>query len=189
MAGKHEPESKGSFYLSLTTATLRAGLVVAAVVLGIFVLSKAFPTGGQVADGSQEPGAGIEEEAPAETPPEEEEEAPPPEEEEPAPERSPDVEGVALQVQNGTGVTGLAAATSEDLESLGYSIDSVGNAARSYEETTLFFRGGSRPEARHLRDTFFKGRAQLERMQAEQNGNIRIVVVLGQDFADRQGGG
>ena len=40
MAGRHEPPSRTSFYLSVATAALRAVLVVAALALGVFILSK-----------------------------------------------------------------------------------------------------------------------------------------------------
>lgn len=178
MTGKHEPESKGSFYLSLATATLRAGLVIAAIVLGIVVLSKAFPsadTGGETP--SAQPSPVI----PTTSPTEEPIVGPSPVET-PDPTESPEVTGVAIQVQNGTNETGLAAETAEQLEGLGYVVEGVGNAARNYEQSTLFFRRDSRAEAEHLNTTFFEGAAALERKQGDQNPDIRIIVVLGLDF-------
>lgn len=161
----------------MTTATLRAGLVVAAVVLGVFVLSKAFPTGSDDGPRAQPPVPTTPTESPEPT------ESPPDQMPTPEPGRSPEVQGVPIQVQNGTDETGLAAATAEDLQALGYSIESVGNAPRNYDETTLFFQKGSRLEAEHLRDTFFGGQAVLERIAGDQNPDIRLVVVLGFDYA------
>jgi len=184
VAGRHEPDAKGSFYLSLATATLRAGLVIAAVVLGIFVLSKAFPTGADDGSpqGSPGPIATTEGESPApeESPTENGGEQPPPEEE-------VNLRGVAVQVQNGTNATGLAAETAEDLRELGLRIREIGNAERNYDVTTLFFAQGSRPQAEELNRQFFDGAAEVERMPANIQTDIEIIVVLGQDFADAQG--
>lgn len=177
MAGKHEPESKGSFYLSLTTAALRVVLVVAGVVLGVFVLSRAFSPGGEPApEGAPGPTlASPTAPAEEETPPEEE----PPE----APEREARQEGVVLDVLNGTNETGLAADTAEELEALGYEIRQVGNAARNYDETTIFFRQGSRPEAQHLAGLMFEG-AALDRMQDDADSEAELIVVLGLDYVN-----
>ncbi|HEX6261559.1 MAG TPA: LytR C-terminal domain-containing protein [Actinomycetota bacterium] len=186
MAGKHEPDAKRSFYLSLATATLRAGLVIAAVVLGIFVLSRAFPGAG---DESQGPGPVTTDGA----------------EESPGPEESPQedgggggggggqapqevaLRGVTVNVQNGTGVTGLAADTAEELRGLGLRIREIGDAARHFDVTTLYFAQGSRPEAEELNATFFNGEANVQRMPAELEDDVQISVVLGQDYADAQG--
>lgn len=183
MAGKHEPDAKGSFYLSLATATLRAGLVIAAVVLGIFVLSKAFPTAG---DGSP-PGSpgpiattGDDGESPSPEPTENGGEQPPPEEE-------VNLRGVAVQVQNGTNATGLAAETAEELRDLGLRIREIGNAERNYDVSTLFFAQGSRPQAEELNRQFFDGAADVQRMPANIQDGIEIIVVLGQDYADARG--
>lgn len=177
MTGKHEPPSTATFYLSLATATLRAALVVAALVVGVFVLSRAFPQEGAPAPQAT-PGAPTT--PPEETsPPADQETTPPPQQ------ASPDVQGVRLAVLNGTSETGLAAATVERLKELGYRVDEedIGNAQSSYAVTTLFFRRDSRLEARHLRDTLFKG-GKLEPATASLNPDVRITVALGQDWAD-----
>lgn len=182
MAGKHEPGSSGSFYLSLATAALRAGLVIAAVVLGIFVLSKAFPTGGsQEPQGQPGPGTttGVE------TPPPEETETP---EEDGTPEE-PSLRGVPVQVQNATGEDLLAAETADDLKKqLGVRIQGIGNAERNYDLTTLFFAKGARSTAEAIRDQFFGGTAELDRMPADSPANVDVVIVLGEDFAQSREG-
>lgn len=184
MAGRHEPDGKGSFYLSLATATLRAGLVIAAVVLGIFVLSRAFPTGGEGSpQGSPGPIATTDDEespAPEESPEENGGGGQPPAEE-------VNLRGVAVQVQNGTNATGLAAETAEELRELGLRIREIGNAERNYDVTTLFFAQGSRPQADELNRQFFDGAAEVERMPANIQQDFEIIVVLGQDYADAQG--
>lgn len=188
MAGKHEPNGKGSYYLSLATATLRAGLVIAAVVLGVFVLSRAFPTG---ADGGSPQGA------PGPTTTTDAEESPPAEADEGGggggggggqqPAEEANLRGVTVSVQNGTNVTGLAADTAEELRDLGLRIREIGNAARNFEVTTLFFAQGSRPQAEALNQSFFDGQADVQRMPAELSADVQINVVLGQDYADAQG--
>jgi LytR cell envelope-related transcriptional attenuator len=172
--GKHEPPSKTTFYVSLATGALRAALVAAALVVGVFVLSRAFPQ-----TETPTPQATV---GPTSSP---EETTPPPQETTPPPEQtSPDVEGVRLAVVNGTSETGLAASTAQSLKELGYRVDDedVGNAQSAYETTTLFFRDDSRREAKHLRDTVFKG-ARLEQAPASLNPNVRITVAIGEDWA------
>ncbi|HEV8681853.1 MAG TPA: LytR C-terminal domain-containing protein [Actinomycetota bacterium] len=176
MNGKHEPPSRATFYLSLATGALRAALVAAALVVGVFVLSRAFPQ--TEAPTPQATGAPT-------TPPTDTETTTPPEETSPPPEQpSPDVEGVRLAVVNGTSETGLAASTAQTLKELGYRVDDedVGNALSTYEVTILFYRDDSRREAKHLRDTVFKG-ANLEPAPASLNPDVRITVALGDDWA------
>ena len=179
MTGKHEPPFSTTLF-RLATATLRAALVAAALVVGLFVLSRAFPQ--QETPVPQATGGG----GPPTTPPQE---TSPPSDQgtTPAPDKpSPDVEGVRLAVLNGTSETGLAAATVDRLKERGYRVDGedIGNAQSSYEVTTLFFRRDSRLEARHLRDTVFEG-AKLEPATAGLDPDVRITVALGQDWADR----
>jgi hypothetical protein len=175
--GKHEPPSRATFYVSLATGALRAALVAAALVVGVFVLSRAFPAA--EAPTPQSTGG-----APT-TPPEET--TPPPEETTPPPEQpSPDVRGVRLAVLNGTTETGLASSTAQRLKQLGYRVDEehIGDAqAKPYEVTTLFYRNDSRLEARHLRNTVFKG-AQLERATDQLDPDVQITVVVGLDWAE-----
>jgi hypothetical protein len=180
LTGKHEPPSTTTFYVSLATATLRAALVVAALVVGLFVLSRAFPQ--EETPAPQATGG-----APT-TPPIDEEPTPPTEEETtpPTDQPSPDVQGVRLAVLNGTSETGLAAATVDRLKERGYRVDreDIGNAQSTYSVTTLFYRNDSRLEARHLRGTVFKG-AKLEPATASLDADVRITVALGEDWADK----
>lgn len=165
----------------MATSALRGLLLVAALVLGVFVLSRGFPTeAGQPAGTPQPAGGG---QTPTEEPPSPE----PTETETPAgPQQSPGVEGVRVAVLNGTNEDGLAGVTADQLRRLGYRIDEgdVGNAQASYEVTTLFFRQDSRLEARHLRDTVFQG-AVLQRAPPTLDPEIQITVALGLDWAQR----
>jgi len=183
VAGSHEPGSQGSFYLSLATAGLRFVLVIAAVVLGIFVLTRAFPTAGEQApSGSQQPTvAPSPSPSPTESPAEDEGEEPPAEEQ-------VQLEGVAVQVQNGSSTTGLAAETAERLqERTGVTIEEIGNASRNYETTTIFFQRGFRAEAEELRRVFFDGNAEIARASSDAAADVELIVVLGEDYAESQG--
>lgn len=164
----------------MATATLRAALVVTALVVGVFVLSRAFP---QAETPTPQSTGGPTAPSPETSPSPEEDTTPPP------PPPSPPVEGVRLAVLNGTEEIGLASETAQRLQELGYRVakEDVGNALSSYETTTLFFRGDSRREARHLRDTVFEG-AKLEPASSEltqQRPGVRIIVALGQDWSEK----
>jgi hypothetical protein len=183
VSGRHEPGSRSGFYISVTTAVLRAGLVIAAVVLGVFVLTRAFPEGGTEAQ-TRAPAAPTSSPTAMTTPP-------------PvtaSPTTSPGVaaespaapvslDGVTVQVLNGTNEDGLAAATAQDLEQLGVKILGVGNAARTYPITTLFFRpSDSQPIADALAQAKFAG-AKLEPASNNLEPDVQVTVVLGEDFA------
>lgn len=165
------------------TATLRAGLIVAAVILSLFVLTKAFPN---------DTAADVTEPTPNQTvspPPA----SPPPDEEPPPAEDVPDrVAKVTVQVLNGTDETGLAASVAQDLNRIGYKVDpddteAVANSRRPYDRTTIFFRKDSRLEAAALRDAIFQ-RATLERRAGNLSGDFRVTIVLGADFNREQAG-
>jgi hypothetical protein len=177
VAGRHEPGSRASFYVSLATAVLRAALVALAVALGIFVLSKAFPGDGQAI--TEEPGA------PATVP------APPPGQTvSPLPTRaSPQVSEpseVSIQVLNGTSVSGLADETRLVLEDAGYDVLTIGNANRSYETTTLFYHPRSQVDAEALAQQFFPG-AILE--ETAPDADVDVTVIIGADYAATQEAG
>jgi hypothetical protein len=178
LAGQHEPQATGSFYLSLATAALRGALVVAAVLLGVFVLSRAFPSTGEttpVAPAETPTG-----EAPAEEPGGGGMASPPAEQE---PEEPPPPEEVTLQVLNGTDVDGLASETADMLEAEGYQIDNVDDANQSYEVTTLFFHPRSEAAATALQTDFFPD-AQLE--EGARDLAVDVSVILGLDYAAAQ---
>jgi hypothetical protein len=171
--GRHEPPSRASFWASLATAALRAALVAAAVILGVFVLSRAFPTAGQAPSVTESPTTPVEEtESPA-APTEESPAAPEP--------RNPS--RVTLQVLNGTDVTGLAAETAELLEQEGYNIITITDADRAYETTTLFYHPDAEVDAQSLQQNFFP-EAVLER--SAPDAEVDVTVILGDDYAAAQ---
>jgi hypothetical protein len=179
LAGRHEPGSGGSFYLSLATAALRAVLVVAAVVLGVFVLSRAFPSDDQVTPPTT-PGQG-EPTSPAPTSPSATET---PDGEQPVQETHDPAE-IRMQILNGTEVGGLAADTQATLEDAGWNVVTVGDAQNKPVEITIItFARRYRADAEVLEAEFFPG-AELQ--QAAPDADADITVTLGVDYAEAQG--
>lgn len=175
MAGKHEPSSGGSFYLSLATAALRFVLVIAALALGVFVLSKAFPSGDEAA-----PITPTQPASPAA------ETTPPPEvTTEPEAPATHEPGEIALQVLNGTDIGGLAADAAEILETDGYDVQTVDDAqSKPYEITEIFFKRAFEADATILRDQYFAG-AELQ--DTAPDAQISITIILGEDYAAEQG--
>lgn len=183
MDGKHEPSSRTSFYLSLSTAALRATLVLGAIALGVFVLAKAFPTG-----------AGGVPPIPVETT----EETTPPEGEDGGnggengggggngggATEPPDVSGLEIQVLNGTDVSGLAECTATQLEEMeGFADVIFGDAQGSnYPRSQISYRNEVKDVAQYLKDTYFK-RAELQ--TAVAGTDVKLSVILGDDYADK----
>jgi LytR cell envelope-related transcriptional attenuator len=174
--GRHEPPSRSSFWISLATAALRAALVAAAVILGVFVLSRAFPTTSEAPSSiTESPSPAVEETQSPAAPTEESPEAAEP--------RNPS--RVTLQVLNGTDTTGLAAETAELLEQEGYNIITITDADRPYETTTLFYHPDAEVDAQFLQQNFFP-EAVLER--SAPDAEVDVTVILGDDYAAAQEG-
>jgi hypothetical protein len=181
LSGRHEPSSSASFWISLSTAVLRAVLVVAAVVLGIFVLSKAFPTSDEPTPPAAKVTQGPEEE---------------PEETEtpgggggggdmrPQPQSTPQVQGVQVAVLNGTDISGLADCTaSERVTPLDYRVggDDIGNASQSHDVTTISYAREFEADARYLQKELFP-EAELEALGG-RTAITDISIALGPDAA------
>ena len=180
MSGRHEPSSPATFWISLSTAVLRAGLVVAAVVLGIFVLSKAFPT----ADEEPPPVAGT---GAPETTETETGDAETPDGggggQGTQPPGTPDVQGIEVAVLNGAGITDLASCVADEVvRRLGFRVneDDIGNADSEYEVTTIFFTKKFRDAAEFLRD---EGFPDADLRSASSEAFTDISLNLGPDAA------
>jgi hypothetical protein len=157
----------------LATAALRGLLVAAAIVLGLFVLSKAFPSGDS---------------PPTTTPGEQQETLTTAAPVSPSPSDKPtravpetkDPSEITLQVLNGTDVSGLASDTAQLLEEAGYQISTIADAETSYDVTTLFHVPKRKADAQLLAEAFFPG-AVLE--VAEDDIKVDITVNIGADYA------
>jgi len=174
LAGRHGPPSQTTFYLSLATAALRGLLVAAALALGFFVLSKAFPTDNTVPTGTPggQPPTTISP-LPTEQPTDQ------PTRNVPEPK---DPSDITLQVLNGTDVSGLASDTAAILEEAGYQISTIADAATSYEVTTLFHKAKRKVDAQLLAQAIFPGLDVLLEI-AEDGVKVDITVNVGADYA------
>lgn len=146
---------------------------MAALVLGFFVLSKAFPSGDQASTST--PGGGT---VISTSPPVSPSVVPstgrqPPE---PLP-----PEDIKLQVLNGTDVSGLAADTAQILEDAGYQVPTIGDAEVNYDVTTIFYVPKRKTDAEVLQQAFFPT-AVLE--VADEKLQVDITINIGADYAD-----
>jgi hypothetical protein len=172
MPGKHAPESSASFILSLSRAA--GGALLAVAVMAILVVAllnrgnAEEPQGPTVANPTSSPTRST-------TP------SPTPSTVSPSPKPAVLVPSkITVQVLNGTGRTGLAAAVAQDVEKAGYKLGGTGNAARA-DKSTIFYRKGRRAEALAFQQIFpdFK---VLKEAPASQATILRVV--LGADWPE-----
>ena len=174
MSGRHEPPSPASFWVSLSTAVLRAALVIAAIVLGIFVLSKAFPTSREATPPPTSEGQGPTETQTTKTPTGGGGGG----KNTPKPQTSPQVKGVKVAVLNGTDISNLAACTADlRVSELGYNVaeGDVGDASRSYEVTTISFAKAFEADANYLKKKLFPD-AELHAVGAGAISDVSIAL-------------
>jgi hypothetical protein len=159
----------------VATSTLRAVILVAAVVLGVFGIAKAFSGDATqalapAASGHPSPGASPSPSAsssPRSLP-------------SPAKSRKPRVRGVVVEVLNGSGKTGQASLTSQTLANAGYTVKPPGNSPH-IATTTVYYAANAKVDAEGLRDRYFPG-AELQPAPASFPAGVDVEVVLGQDF-------
>jgi hypothetical protein len=151
----------------VATSTLRAVILVAAVVLGIVVIRNAFPA--NTSRGITFPPSRSVTTLPTTTPT-------------PAasssPTTKPRVKGVTVQVLNGTSTTGLASTVTGQLKNAGYSMNTPGNV-QTASRTTIYYEKGYKPEADYLKERRLK---EAVVSPAPSNFSANLTVVLGTDF-------
>lgn len=113
-----------------------------------------------------------------------------------APELEPQVDGVMIQVLNGTAEVGLAAEVEAFLVGKGYvaALPAADAAQKPVETTIVYFRTGEDAEqnevdADHLAARFLKGvEAQVKPLSAALGSDVaprtQLVVLLGTDYAE-----
>ena len=118
--------------------------------------------------------------------------------ESPAPELEPQVNGVVIQVLNGTTVTGLGAEVEQLLVGRGYVAGLPAGDAdnKPVGTTTVYFRTGAdadqnEVDAENLARRFLKGvEADVRPLNATLSPDIapktQLVVIVGTDYADAQ---
>lgn len=176
MSGRHEPPTKRSFYFSLATSTIRFAVIVALVVGGVVLISRAFPDSGTgtLPDGVPTPTVSPSA-SPSQTP-----KSPP----------TAELQGLNVAVLNGTSESGLAASTATKLqERFGVVASQLGNAPSPVTTTTLYYRNEqARVNAQELIDRFFTTfgiDATLAPLEADSNIDraVRVAIYLGNDYA------
>jgi hypothetical protein len=163
-------------FVSVATSTLRAGILVAAAVLGVVVIRGAFPeNASQGITGTPSPGTT--------TPSSNPSTSPTPSSSTTSRKALAHSKTVVLVV-NGAGRTGLAGSVTDILKAEHYKAREPTNAART-NTTTLFYRADSEPEAIELQ-AFMVQRFGLQVAIEPAGGgfptNIRLEVLLGKDM-------
>jgi hypothetical protein len=106
---------------------------------------------------------------------------------------SPQIQGVTVQVFNGTNETGLAAEIQQSLEDDGYSAPAdPGNVpSPPVAQTVVYFRGGpdraqNKSDATHLAETYFPGAKVkvLSEDVGDVDPSVNVVVILGVDYLE-----
>jgi hypothetical protein len=168
--------------------TSRIVIIVALIAAGVVVLVSGF-------DGSTEASG-----ASPTSPPPTETSSPSPTETtspsgEPTSTPSPQTSDVLIAVMNGTDVAELAQTAQDELTADGYvAPDDPTNApTQGVETTTVYYRKGAnqaqnKSDATYLAETYFPG-SKVDKLASafaqEVTGSVTVVVVLGQDYADR----
>jgi len=113
-----------------------------------------------------------------------------------APALQPQVDGVMIQVLNGTSEVGLAAQVEEFLVAKGYvaALPAADAAQKPVETTIVYFRGGedaaqNEVDAEHLAKRYIKGvEADVKPLSDALGSDVapktQLVVLLGNDYAD-----
>jgi hypothetical protein len=157
----------------MATSTLRAVIIVAAVVFGGVVLANAFPPASPVGPVGPIPTTSSPSPSTSTSP-------------SPSAPRAT-IKNAHLQVLNGTSKAGLAATVAKTLRAAGAFIpdtpDYIGNASQNYAVTTLVFRPDSKALAQLLQQRFFPG-AKLQKGQVNNlKPDVRVTVIVGADYA------
>jgi hypothetical protein len=171
---------------AVNLGTGRIIVIVALLVVGAAVLANGFADGGAALPGGGPSGTTVASESPAGSP---SGPASPTASETP----TPQVDGVLIQVFNGTNVTGLGATAQDSLEAKGYTINAgaLDAPSKPVPETIVYYRGGgaaaqNESDATFLAKKNFKG-AKVERLDPAIDDLVekttQVVVVVGDDYA------
>lgn len=84
-----------------------------------------------------------------------------------------------IRIVNGNGVSGEATKVRELLESKGFTVDSVGNASRSYSETIVYYKQGQEALANALKSEISSLYSASVEMSNSVVGGYDAVIALG----------
>ncbi|HXF73202.1 MAG TPA: LytR C-terminal domain-containing protein [Actinomycetota bacterium] len=156
------------------TGALRLAIVVALVVGGLAVLTRAFPEPGGGAIPTRSPSPTMSPTPTATTPPPRTFEPRPP-------------ERIRIAVYNGTFEVGMAGETQQRLEDEGFRAaqEAADWPAKPIARTAVYFVGGgqARADAAFVRDEYFPG-ARLQRYPAdgpELDPQVEVIILIGED--------
>ena len=156
------------------TSTLRAIILVAAVVLGVVVLKKAFPVNASQDVVTARPKVHVSP-SPSVSP------TPSRSSPSPTPSASPQITGVTVKVLNGTSKVGLATSTTQTLQSAGYKVQLPGDQRPSIAATIVYYKAAFKNAATYLQQHYFP-RAQLKVAPTSLSSTADVTVILGSDF-------
>lgn len=149
---------------------MRAIILAAAVVVGLVGLTKAFPEGGSAPFTPAAGGGGqTVSPSPSVSPTSS-----------PSPTVTPRVDGVVVQVLNGSGVDFLAAKYTNRIKRLGYTVNDPDNANRT-PTTIVYFQAGFQPEAEFLKTRCFGTEASVRRATQAAASDADLTVILGEN--------
>ncbi|MGZ5129145.1 MAG: LytR C-terminal domain-containing protein [Actinomycetota bacterium] len=171
----------------MNLGTGRIVVIVALLVVGAAVLANGFADGGSALQpGGGPSGSAAATGTPSDTPTGSTSSTPPP-----TPE--PEVEGVVIQVFNGTNVPGLGATAQAYLVGKGYTadVDALDAPSKPVPKTIVYFRGGpdaaqNESNATNMAKKYFKGAKVAELDPAIDDlvaPKTQLAVVVGDDYA------
>lgn len=84
-----------------------------------------------------------------------------------------------IRVANGNGISGEGAKVQKELESKGFTVESVGNASKNYTETIVYYKTGQENLGKALKDAI-SGMYSAEIENSDTvTGNYDAVIALG----------
>jgi hypothetical protein len=165
------------------TSTLRGILLVAAVLIGVLMISRAFASDATAlllpVGSTASPSPSVSS-SPSVSP---------------SPNASPKltkktaVKGVPIQILNGTAVAGLGAQVGVSLKSQGYTVvGAPANAGNSnFTTTVIYYEAGAKDLARFMQQHYLHG-AKLKRATASQfSAPVKLTVIVGTDRSSSSG--
>jgi len=84
-----------------------------------------------------------------------------------------------IRVANGNGISGEGAKVQEELESKGFTVESVGNASKKYTETIVYYKTGQEKLAAALKEAISSLYSATIENSDSVTGNYDAVIALG----------
>jgi LytR cell envelope-related transcriptional attenuator len=89
---------------------------------------------------------------------------------------------VSVAVLNGTAVAGLGAKVADDVTANNFSLGTVGNSRKEYDQTVVMYEPGQKKAAvKVAHDLGVKPVQQIDRATQQEAGNADVVVIAGRD--------